>query len=86
MPFEYSMRCIEQGPSSRILRGLKGSHMRRDKSLQKMLRAALRQAARSLESLKLVRADDDPKIARLMEELRSAAVDEDSDREILTTE
>ncbi|HEX6803199.1 MAG TPA: hypothetical protein VF133_05915 [Terriglobales bacterium] len=60
--------------------------MRRDKSLQKMLRAALRQAARSLESLKLVRADDDPKIARLMEELRSAALDEDSDREILTTE
>jgi hypothetical protein len=60
--------------------------MRRDKSLQKMLRAALRQAARNLESLKLVRADDDPKIARLMEELRSAALDEDSDREILTTE
>ena len=51
-----------------------------------MLRAALRQAAHNLESLKLIRADDDPKIARLMEELRSAALDEDSDREILTTE
>jgi hypothetical protein len=60
--------------------------MRRDKSLQKMFRAALRQAARNLESLKLVRADADPKIARLMEELRSAALDEDSDREILSTE
>ncbi len=46
--------------------------MRHDPSLLQQVREALRQAARSLQDLKMLSAERDPDIARLMEELRSA--------------
>lgn len=46
----------------------------------------MRQAASNLENLKLVRADEDPKIERLMRELRSLSSEEESDREIANAE
>jgi hypothetical protein len=50
----------------------------------------MRQAAYSLETLKLTRADEDPNISRLMRELRAfdrnADSEEDSDREALTAD
>ena len=46
--------------------------MRRDPSIFKMLREALHQAACNLQSLKMVRPDDDADLVRLKEELLAA--------------
>ena len=46
--------------------------MRRDSSIVRMLREALQQAAQNLQSLKMVRPDDDPDLARLKSELLAA--------------
>ena len=40
------------------------------------LKDAMRQAASSLETLKLVKADQDPNIQRLLRELRAVSVEE----------
>jgi len=44
----------------------------RETSFLQTLRDAMQQAVRNLENLKLVRPGEDPKIERLMRELRSA--------------
>jgi hypothetical protein len=54
--------------------------MSRDPSLLRALRDAVRQAARSLETLKLLRPDDDPRIERLLRELRAASASEQEPR------
>ena len=46
--------------------------MRRDVSTIEMIREALQQAAEDLQSLKMVRPDDDPDLARLKSELLAA--------------
>jgi capsule polysaccharide export protein KpsE/RkpR len=46
--------------------------MRHDSSLMQQLRDALWQAASKLQSLKMTRAEDNPDVARLIRELRSA--------------
>lgn len=46
--------------------------MRRDSSVLKLLREALQRAADDLQSLKMVRTDDDPGLARLKIELLAA--------------
>lgn len=47
--------------------------MSRDTSLLLTLNNAMRQAAQNLQTLKLLRPDDDPRIERLLRELRAAA-------------
>ena len=44
-----------------------------------MLREALQQAAQDLQSLKMVRSDDDPDLARLKSELQAAALFQQAD-------
>ena len=46
--------------------------MRRDPSVLKLLREALERAAENLQSLKMVRPEDDPDLARLKIELLAA--------------
>jgi hypothetical protein len=50
--------------------------MRRDSSLLKLLREALQRAAEDLQSLKMVRPDNDPEVARLKSELLAATSSE----------
>lgn len=59
--------------------------MRRDPSIFKMLREALQQAARNLQSLKMVRPDDDPDLARLKHELLAATSLQQEDPELALT-
>lgn len=56
--------------------------MRRDSSMLKMLREALQQAAHNLQSLKMVRPDDDPDLARLKHELLAATSLQQEDSEL----
>jgi len=53
--------------------------MHRDSSLSKMLREALHQALRNLQSLKMVRPDDDPDLSRLQSELLAATSSQQED-------
>lgn len=80
------MYCKKQSTVFPHLRNRFFLIMRRHDSVLKALRAAMREAARNLETLKLTRVDDDPRVSRLLQELRSATADEDSDCEMLTSE
>ena len=50
--------------------------MRVESSVRKMLRDALRQAARDLDNLKMVRVNEDPELVRLKDELNTASEDD----------
>lgn len=53
--------------------------MRRDSSISRMLREALHQALRNLQSLKMVRPDDHPDLTRLRSELLAATSSKQED-------
>jgi hypothetical protein len=59
--------------------------MSRDESVLRALRDAMRQAANSLEGLKLLKPDQDQRIERLLRELRAASF-EDSGREAVSAD
>lgn len=59
--------------------------MRHDPELLQNLRDAAKQAVRNLQSLKLIRADQDAEVARLIEELRSAIPTDDEAAQEATT-
>lgn len=50
--------------------------MSRDATLMRELKDAMRQAANSLETLKLLKPDQDPRIEQLLHELRASSVEE----------
>lgn len=59
--------------------------VRHDPELLQNLRDAAKQAVRNLQSLKLIRADQDAEVARLIEELRSAIPTDDENAQEATT-
>ncbi len=56
--------------------------MRRDSSLIRSLREAVRRAARNLDDLKMVNPEKDPELARLKAELSAAASQYDDSEEL----
>jgi hypothetical protein len=58
----------------------------RETSFLQTLRDAMQQAVRKLENVKLVRPGEDPKIERLMRELRSAIPYRESDCETMNAD
>lgn len=55
--------------------------MRHDAAFLQSLRDALRQAARNLQNLKLMKPDTDAEVRQLMEELRAVVPTDESERE-----
>lgn len=58
--------------------------MRHDAAFLQSLRAALRQAARNLQNLKLIKPDTDAEVRQLLEELRAIVPTDESEREVST--
>ena len=60
--------------------------MRVESPVRKMLRDAMRQAARDLENLKMVRVDESTELVRLKDELNSPTCEDDPESELLTAD
>ena len=80
----YQNNCIAL--ASYVIRLDRLSFMTRDLSLLRALRDAVREAVRNLEDLKLVRADEDARIERMMREFREAPIDQEFHRETMSAD
>lgn len=81
-------QCVQQVPYRKKGKysGILGSVwepkiMRHDAAFLQSLHNALRQAARDLQNLKLVKPDSDAEVRRLMEELRAVVPMDETERE-----